>query len=33
MEIRVRDISGAFRLVYVAKFEDAIYSKEPPQKI
>lgn len=25
MEIRVRDISGAFRLVYVAKFEDAIY--------
>lgn len=25
MEIRVRDISGTFRLVYVAKFEDAIY--------
>lgn len=24
-EIRVRDTSGAFRVVYVAKFADAIY--------
>jgi phage-related protein len=24
-EIRIRDISGAFRLVYVAKFADAVY--------
>lgn len=24
-EIRVRDPSGAFRIIYVAKFEDAIY--------
>mgnify|MGYP004478571461 CR=1 FL=1 len=32
MEIRVRDISGAFRLVYVAKFEDAIYCLHGFQK-
>ena len=24
-EIRIRDASGAFRVMYVAKFEDAIY--------
>lgn len=24
-EIRIRDVSGAFRVVYVAKFADAIY--------
>jgi len=24
-EIRIRDISGAFRVVYVAKFADAVY--------
>jgi phage-related protein len=24
-EIRVRDVDGAFRVMYVAKFEDAIY--------
>lgn len=24
-EIRIRDISGAFRIIYVAKFADAIY--------
>jgi len=24
-EIRIRDISGAFRVVYVVKFADAIY--------
>lgn len=24
-EIRVRDVSGAFRVIYVAKFEEAIY--------
>ena len=32
MEIRVRDISGAFRLVYVAKFADAIYCLHSFQK-
>lgn len=32
MEIRVRDISGAFRLVYVAKFTDAIYCLHSFQK-
>lgn len=32
MEIRVRDISGAFRLIYVAKFEDAIYCLHSFQK-
>ncbi len=24
-EIRLRDVSGAFRVIYVAKFEEAIY--------
>lgn len=24
-EIRIRDVDGAFRVMYVAKFEDAIY--------
>jgi phage-related protein len=24
-EIRIRDIEGAFRVIYVAKFEDAVY--------
>jgi len=24
-EIRIRDVSGAFRLIYVAKFSDAIF--------
>ncbi len=24
-EIRVRDVSGAYRVVYVAKFADAVY--------
>jgi len=24
-EIRIRDVAGAFRVVYVAKFADAIY--------
>lgn len=24
-EIRIRDITGAFRIIYVAKFADAIY--------
>lgn len=24
-EIRIRDISGAFRVIYVAKFTDAVY--------
>ena len=24
-EIRIRDMAGAFRVVYVAKFEDAVY--------
>jgi phage-related protein len=24
-EIRIRDIAGAFRVVYVAKFADAVY--------
>ena len=24
-EIRIRDATGAFRVLYVAKFEDAIY--------
>jgi phage-related protein len=24
-EIRIRDIAGAFRVIYVAKFADAIY--------
>lgn len=24
-EIRVRDASGAFRIIYVAKFSDAVY--------
>lgn len=32
MEIRVRDISGAFRLIYVAKFENAIYCLHSFQK-
>lgn len=32
MEIRVRDISGAFRLVYVAKFRNAIYCLHAFQK-
>lgn len=32
MEIRVRDISGAFRLVYIAKFSDAIYCLHSFQK-
>lgn len=25
MEIRIRDISGAFRVVYVARFPEAVY--------
>lgn len=24
-EIRIRDVSGAFRVIYVAKFADAVY--------
>jgi phage-related protein len=24
-EIRVRDVAGAFRIIYVAKFTDAVY--------
>lgn len=24
-EIRIRDVAGAFRVLYVAKFEDAVY--------
>lgn len=32
MEIRVRDISGAFRLVYIAKFADAVYCLHGFQK-
>ena len=32
MEIRVRDVSGAFRLVYVAKFANAIYCLHSFQK-
>ncbi|MGX3066013.1 type II toxin-antitoxin system RelE/ParE family toxin [Ursidibacter arcticus] len=32
MEIRVRDISGAYRLVYVAKFANAIYCLHSFQK-
>ena len=24
-EIRIRDMSGAFRIIYVAKFTDAVY--------
>ena len=31
-EIRVRDASGAFRVIYVAKFEDAIYVLHAFQK-
>lgn len=31
-EIRVRDASGAFRVVYVAKFADAIYVLHAFQK-
>jgi phage-related protein len=31
-EIRVRDSTGAFRIVYVAKFEDAIYVLHAFQK-
>jgi phage-related protein len=31
-EIRVRDSSGAFRVIYVAKFEDAIYVLHAFQK-
>ena len=31
-EIRVRDISGAFRVVYVAKFADAVYVLHAFQK-
>lgn len=32
MEIRVRDISGAFRVAYVAKFAEAIYCLHAFQK-
>ena len=31
-EIRVRDEAGAFRLIYVAKFEDAVYVLHAFQK-
>ena len=31
-EIRVRDITGAFRVVYVAKFADAVYVLHAFQK-
>lgn len=24
-EIRIRDVSGAFRVIYIAKFPDAVY--------
>ena len=24
-EIRIRDASGAYRIIYIAKFEDAVY--------
>jgi phage-related protein len=32
MELRVRDSAGAFRMVYVAKFENAIYVLHAFQK-
>lgn len=32
MEIRVKDISGAYRLVYVAKFSNAVYCLHAFQK-
>jgi phage-related protein len=32
MELRVRDSAGAFRVVYVAKFEDAVYVLHALQK-
>jgi len=28
-EIRVRDVSGAYRVIYVARFQDAIYVLHP----
>ena len=31
-EIRVRDDAGAFRVIYVAKFEDAVYVLHAFQK-
>ena len=31
-EIRVRDLTGAFRVIYVAKFSDAIYVLHAFQK-
>jgi len=31
-EIRVRDESGAFRVIYVAKFDDAVYVLHAFQK-
>ncbi len=31
-EIRVRDASGAFRVIYVARFEDAVYVLHAFQK-
>ena len=31
-EIRVRDVSGAFRVVYVARFADAVYVLHAFQK-
>jgi phage-related protein len=35
-EIRIRDAAGAFRMIYVAKFADAVYvlhcSGRPPRK-
>ena len=31
-EIRVRDVSGAFRLMYVAKFPEAVYVLHAFQK-
>lgn len=31
-EIRVRDVNGAFRVIYVAKFSDAIYVLHAFQK-
>ena len=31
-EIRVRDVAGAFRVIYVGKFEDAVYVLHSFQK-
>lgn len=32
LEIRIRDEAGAFRVIYVAKFEDAVYVLHAFQK-